>query len=29
MNSSSGLAFELVATPDQSIVKIDRIIKKL
>lgn len=29
MKSSSGLAFELVATPDQNIVKIDRLIKKL
>lgn len=29
MKSSNGLVFELVATPDQSILKIDRLIKKL
>jgi hypothetical protein len=29
MKSSSGLSFELAATPNQSIAKIDRIIKKL
>jgi hypothetical protein len=29
MKSSNGLAFELVTTPDQSILKIDRLIKKL
>ncbi len=29
MKSSSGLSFELVATPNQNILKIDRILRKL
>ena len=29
MKSTNGLAFELATTPDQSILKIDRLLKKL
>ncbi len=29
MKSNSGLAFELASTPNQNIVKIDRILRKL
>lgn len=29
MKSANGLAFELASTPNQSILKIDRLLKKL
>ncbi len=29
MKSNSGLAFELASTPNQSILKIDRLLRKL
>lgn len=29
MKSTNGLTFELATTPDQSILKIDRLLKKL